>query len=137
MLTIAAVMTAFTAEYPTPRSWELPGITLGIYAVALSLLLAVPPGVGASFALTISAILGIGAGLLAFQIWAFAQGEVSAARDRQVIWLAAVACIANLSLLLAALRYMLAVKERLRWWHIALGGVMALPPAWILMARFI
>ncbi len=109
-----------------------------MYAIVLSLLLAIPsPGVGTGFAAAISAILGVGSGLLAFELWALAQGEVSNARDRQLTLLAAVACIANLSLLIAALRYMLAVKDRLRWWHVALGAAVAVAPAWILMSRFI
>jgi hypothetical protein len=109
-----------------------------MYAIALSLLLAFPsPGVGTGFAVAISALLAAGSGLLAFELWALAQGEVSNARDRQLTLLAAVACIANLSLLVAVLRYMLAVKDRLRWWHVALGAAMAVAPAWILMSRFI
>jgi hypothetical protein len=109
-----------------------------MYAIALSLLLAFPlPGVGTGFATAISILLAVGSGLLAFELWALAQGEVSNARDRQLTLLAALACISNLSLLVAVLRYMLAVKDRLRWWHVVLGAAVAALPAWVLMSRFI
>ncbi|HXN52357.1 MAG TPA: hypothetical protein VN943_10505 [Candidatus Acidoferrum sp.] len=138
MLAIAAILTTITAEYPESGSWQLPGICLGMYVIALLLLLAIPPpGVGSGFAISISALLAAGSGLLAFQLWALAQGEVSTARDRQTTWMGAAACLANLSLLIAALRYTLAVKEHLRWWHVLLGAAVALPPAWILMSKLI
>lgn len=136
LLAIAAIVTSTTADFPEPGSWELPGICLGMYAIALLLLLAFPsPGVGTGFATAISVLLAVGTGLLSFGLWALAQGEVSTAQDRQVTILAAVACIMNLSLLIAVLRYMLAVKDRLRWWHVVLGGAVAAAPAWILMSR--
>jgi len=136
LLAIAAIVTSTTADFPEPGSWELPGICLGMYAIALSLLLAFPsPGVGTGFATAISVLLAVGTGLLSFGLWALAQGEVSTAQDRQVTILAAVACIMNLGLLIAVLRYMLAVKDRLRWWHVVLGGAVAAAPAWILMSR--
>jgi hypothetical protein len=74
---------------------------------------------------------------LAFELWVMAQGEVSNARERQMTWFATVACISNLSLLVAVLRYMLAVKDRLRWWHVVLGATVAVLPAGVLMSRFI
>jgi len=138
VLAIAAILTTITAEYPSWGSWQLPGICLGMYATTLLLLLAVPlPGLGSGFAIATSALLAAGSGLLAFQIGALAQGEASTVQDRQTIWLAAVACLANLSLTIAALRYMLAVKECLRSWHVALGVALAVSPAWILMSRFV
>jgi hypothetical protein len=114
MLPIAAILVAVTAEYPASGSWQLPGLCLGMYAIAFSLLAVAPAGVGGGFTVAISALLAAGCGLLAFQLWALAQGEVSTARDRQTVWLGAAACLANLSVLIAALRYMLALKERLR-----------------------
>ena len=137
MLPIAAILAAVTAEYPASGSWQLPGICLGMYVIAFSLLAVATPGVGGGFTIAISALLAAGCGLLAFQLWALAQGEVSNSRDRQLTLLAGVACIANLSLLVAVLRYMLAVKDRLRWWHVVLGAAVAVAPAWILMSRFI
>jgi hypothetical protein len=138
LLAIAAIATTATANYPEPGSWELPGVCLGMYAIAFSLLLAFPPpGIGTGFAAAISALLAAGSGLLSFELWALAQGEVSTARDRQETLLAAVACIANLSLLIAVLRYMLAVKDRLRGWHIVLGAAVAVLPAGVLMSRLI
>jgi hypothetical protein len=138
LLAIAAIATTTTADYPEPGSWELPGICLGMYAIALSLLLAFPsPGVGTGFAAVISALLAVGSGLPAFGLWALSQGEVSNARDRQLTLLAAVACISNLSLLIAVLRYMFAVKDRLRWWHVVLGAAVAVLPAWVLMSRLV
>ena len=138
VLAIAAILTTITAEYPSRGSWQLPGICLAAYATTLLLLLAVPlPGLGSGFAIATSALLAAGSGLLAFQICALAQAEVSTAQDRQTIWLAAVACLANLSLTIAALRYMLAVKQRLRSWHVALGVALAVLPAWILMSRLV
>ena len=92
LLAIAAIATTTTAAFPEPGSWKLPGIGIAMYAIVLSLLLAIPsPGVGTGFATAISAILGVGSGLLAFELWALAQGEVSNARDRQLTLLAAVA----------------------------------------------
>ena len=138
LLAVAAIATTTTAAFPEPGSWELPGIGVGMYAIALLLLLAIPPpGVGTGFATAISAILAVGTGLLAFELWALAQGEVSSARDRQLTLLAAVASIANLSLLIAVLGYMLAVKDRLRWWHVVLGAAVAVVPAWVWMSRLI
>jgi len=138
LLAIAAIATTTTAVYPEPGSWELPGIVIGLYAIVLSLLLAIPPpGVGTGFATAMSAILAVGSGLLAFELWALAEGEVSSARDRQLTLLAALASIANLSLLIAVLRYMLAVKNRLHWWHVVLGAAVAVAPAWVLMSRLI
>jgi hypothetical protein len=136
VLAIAATLTAVTAQYPASDSWQLPGICLGMYAIALFLLLAIPaPGVGGGFAIAISALLAAGCGLLAFQLWALAQGEVSTARDRQTVWIGAAASLANLILLIAAVRYNLALKERLCWWHVALGLAVAVPPTWILMSK--
>jgi hypothetical protein len=138
VLVIAAILTAATAEYPSQGTWQLPSICLGVYAIALFLLLAIPaPGVGGGFAIGISALLAAGSGLLAFQLWALAQGEVSTARDRQTVWMGAAACLANLVLLVTAVRYSLALKERLRWWHLVLGLALAAPPTWILMSRII
>lgn len=137
-LAIAASLTTLTAVYPASGSWQLPGICLAIYAAAFFLLLAIPlPGVGGGFTIAISALLGAASGILAFLLWALAQGEVSTARDRQTIWIGAAACLANLGLLIAALRYTLAVKQRLRWWHVVLGAAVAVPSAWILMLRII
>ena len=138
MLAVAAVLTAVTAQYPASDSWQLPGICLGMYAIALFLLLAIPaPGVGGGFAIAISALLAAGCGLLAFQLWALAQGEVSTARDRQTVWIGAAGCLANLGLLVAAVRYILALKERLRWWHLVFGLAVAAPPTWVLMSKII
>ena len=137
MMAIAAILTAITAEYPSQGSWQLPAICLGMYAIALLVLLAAPPGVGGGYTIAISALLAAGSGLLAFQLWALAQGEVSTARDRQTVWLGAAACLANLSVLIAALRYILALKERLRWWHVILGIAVAVPLAWTLMSRLL
>jgi hypothetical protein len=136
MLAIAAILTTLTAEYPASGSWQLPGICLAMYAIALFLLLGIPtPGVGGGFAIAVSAVLGAASGLLAGQLWGLSQGEVSTAWDRQTIWTGAAACLANLSLLIAALRYILAAKQHLRWWHVVLGAAIAVPPAWILMSR--
>jgi hypothetical protein len=136
-MAIAAILTAITAEYPSQGSWQLPAICLGMYAIALLVLLAAPPGVGGGYTIAISALLAAGSGLLAFQLWALAQGEVSTARDRLTIWSGAAACLANLSVLIAALRYMLALKQRLSWWHVVLGIAVSIPPAWILMSRLV
>src|SRR5882762_12010017 len=95
-LPIAAILAAITAEYPASGSWQLPAICLGIYAIALLVLLTAPPGVGGGYIIAISALLAAGSGLLAFQLWALAQGEVSTARDRLTIWSGAAACLANL-----------------------------------------
>ena len=130
MLPIAAILAAVTAEYPASGSWQLPGICLGMYAIAFSLLAVAPPGVGGGFTIAISSLLAAGSGLLA-------QGEVSTARDRQTVWLGAAACLANLSVLFASLRYILALKERLRWWHVVLGIAVSAPPAWILMSQLV
>jgi len=137
MMAIAAILTAITAEYPSQGSWQLPAICLGMYVIAFSLLAVAPPGVAGGFTIAISALLAAGCGLLAFQLWALAQGEVSTARDRLTIWSGAAACLANLSVLIAALRYILALKERLRWWHVVLGIAVSVPPAWILMSRLV
>src|SRR5712675_3204480 len=137
MMAIAAILTAITAEYPSQGSWQLPAICLGMYAIAFFLVAIAPPGVGGGFTIATSALLAASCGLLAFELWALAQGEVSTARDRQTVWLGAAACLANLSVLIAALRYILALKERLRWWHVVLGIAVAVPPAWILMSRLI
>ena len=136
-LPIAAILATVTAEYPASDSWQLPGICLGMYVIAFSLLAVAPPGVGGGFTMAISTLLAAGCGLLAFDLWALAQGEVSTARDRQTVWLGAAACLANLSVLIAALRYILALKERLRWWHVVLGIAVSVPPAWILMSRLV
>ena len=137
MLPIAAILATVTAEYPASGSWQLPAICLGMYVIAFSLLAVAPPGVAGGFTIAISALLAAGCGLLAFQLWALAQGEVSTARDRLTIWSGAAACLANLSVLIAALRYILALKERLSWWHVVLGIAVAVPPAWILMSRLV
>jgi hypothetical protein len=133
-LPIAAILVAATAEYPASGSWQLPGICLGMYAVAFSLLAVAPPGVAGGFTIAISSLLATGCGLLAFQLWTLTQGEVSTARDRQTIWLGAAACLANLSVLIAALGYLLALKKPVRWWHVILGIAVAVPPAWILIS---
>ncbi|HKV61720.1 MAG TPA: hypothetical protein VJO16_07400 [Candidatus Acidoferrum sp.] len=136
MLAIAAILTTLTSEYPASGSWQLPGICLAMYAIALFLLLGIPtPGVGGGFAIAVSALLGAASGVLACQLWALSQGEVSTAWDRQTIWTGAAASIANLGLLIAALRYILAAKQQLRWWHVVLGAAVAVPAAWILMSR--
>jgi hypothetical protein len=138
MLAIAAILTTLTAEYPASGSWQLPGICLAMYAIVFFLVLAIPtPGVGGGFAIAVSALLAAASGLLAFQLWALAQGEVSTAWDRQTIWTGAAACLANLGLLIGAVRYILASKQQLRWWHVVLGAAVAVPPAWILMSRII
>jgi hypothetical protein len=138
LLAIATIVTTTTAAFLESGSWQLPGIGMAMYAIVLSLLLAIPsPGVGTGFAAAISAILGVDSGLLAFELWALAQGEVSNSRDRQLTLLAGVACIANLSLLVAVVRYMLAVKDRLRWWHVVVGAVVAVVPASVLLLRLI
>jgi hypothetical protein len=138
MLAIAGILTATTAAWPDPGSWVLPGICLGTYAIALLLLLALsPPGLGTGFAAAVSLLLAAGTGRLSLVLWALAQGEVSTARDRQTIWTGAAACLANLSLLIATVRYILAAKQQLRWWHVVLGAAAAVPPAWILMLRII
>ena len=137
MMAIAAILTAITAEYPSQGSWQLPAICLGMYAVALSLLAVAPPGVGGGYTIATSALLAAGSGLLGFQLWTLAQGEVSTARDRLTIWSGAAACLANLSVLIAALRYMLALKQRLSWWHVVFGIAVSVPPAWILMSRLV
>ena len=136
-LPIAAILATVTAEYPASDSWQLPGICLGMYVIAFSLLAVAPPGVAGGFTIAISALLAAGCGLLAFELWVLAQGEVSTARDRLTIWSGAAACLANLSVLIAALRYMLALKQRLSWWHVVLGIAVSVPPAWILMSRII
>ena len=137
MLPIAAILATVTAVYPASGSWQLPAICLGMYVIAFSLLAVAPPGVAGGFTIAISALLAAGCGLLAFELWVLAQGEVSTARDRQTVWLGAAACLANLSVLIAALRYILALKERLSWWHVVLGIAVAVPPAWILMSRLL
>jgi len=138
MLAIAGILTTTTAAWPDPDSWVLPGICLGTYAIALLLLLALSlPGLGIGFAVAVSFLLAAGTGRLSLVLWALTQGEVSTGRDRQTIWIGAAACLANLSLLIATVRYVLAVKQQLRWWHIVLGVAAAVPPAWILMSRII
>ena len=137
MMAIAAILTAITAEYPSQGSWQLPAICLGMYAIAFFLVAIAPPGVGGGFTIATSALLAASCGLLAFELWALAQGEVSTARDRQTVWLGAAACLANLSVLIAALRYILAVKELVRWWHVVFGIAVVVPPAWILMSRLV
>src|SRR6266436_6011557 len=137
MMAIAAILTAITAEYPSQGSWQLPAICLGIYAIAFFLVAIAPPGVGGGFTIATSALLAAGCGLLAFELWALAQGEVSTARDRQTVWLGAAACLANLSVLIAALRYILALRRRVKWWHVVLGIAVSVPPAWILVSRLV
>ena len=92
-LPIAAILAAVTAEYPASGSWQLPAICLGMYAIAFFLVAVAPPGVGGGYIIAISALLAAGSGLLAFELWALAQGEVSTARDRQTVWLGAAACL--------------------------------------------
>ena len=138
MLAIAAILTTLTAEYPASGSWQLPGICFAMYAIALFLLLGIPtPGVGAGFTIAVSVLLGAASGLLAGQLWGLSQGEVSTAWDRQTIWTGTAASLANLGLLITALRYALSAKQQLRWWHVALGAAAAAPPVWILMSRII